>query len=134
MNIWERSRRMIITASITKLEFDTDNDVEQIHFEDRDQEITGFIEIPLHVFSFSEADTSTIEVEIRPADVEIDDKDKKRLKVAYNAIFYQLTRTGDVTTRHLSAGGYLVRLASKKALDIAAGDEREFKILVRTSE
>lgn len=122
---------MKIFGSISKIDHDSDNEVEQIHFEDKDQEITGFIEIPASIFSFAEADLRAIEVEIRPGEDEIEEKDKNRLKIAYNAIFYQLTRKGDITTRHLSAGGHLVRLASKKALDIAAGDEREFKILVR---
>ncbi|MFX0113887.1 MAG: hypothetical protein ACFFB3_05030 [Candidatus Hodarchaeota archaeon] len=122
---------MIIIASISKIDLDSDNEVEQIYFEDRDQEISGFIEIPINIFSFSEADIRAIEVEMRPIEDEIGEKDKDRLKIAYNATFYQITRKGDTTTRHLSAGGYLIRLTSKRALEIAGGEEREFKILVR---
>ena len=123
---------MKIAASIQRIDLDSDNDVEQIHFEDKEKRITGFIEIPKSNFSFVDADIRAFEIEIRSANLEIEDKDVDRLKIAYNCIFFQLTRKDDITTRHFSAGGFLFRISSKAALDIAAKDEREFKVLVRT--
>ncbi len=123
---------MIISATITKIHIDNDNDVEQIDFVDKEKALTGYIELPLSFFSFENAGLHQIELEIQPADFEIKEEKSDRLKIAFNTKFYRLSKSGENTTRHFSAGGLLVTLTSKKPLDIAGSDEREFKILVRT--
>lgn len=114
-----------LSGNITRQNFEEVNKFQQISFNNREQSMKGFIEIPLEIADLRE--NKEIEIKIENYQPEVIEK-YKGSKIVMNVILYNIDIKEDEFSYYLSAGGFVLRFTSPKEYDF--GDGNQFVVAV----
>jgi len=115
-----------ITGTITRQDFEDVNDFQQISFSNREEDLKGFIEIPLRFADLRDENEITIVI----VNYEKDNVKKyKDSKIIFNSLLYNLDVNDEYFSYYFSAGGFVLRFTTPKEYDF--GDLDRFSIVIK---